>query len=149
VEVHRCSAGMHFFLPSDRRVPGSDAFFRVQIGIHGEIYSLTHQTSALFLSSLSLVAWNAPYSWKDNPQKAVISSIFSSNNNHLVNLPGLFIKYADTVFLHFLRMSDYFMSASFPLRASRSHRIYFVTAHSRWTTTASCAVPRISGNLDS
>ncbi len=28
------------------------------------------------------------------------------------------------------------MSASFPLRASRPHPIYFVTAQVRWTTTA-------------
>jgi len=46
-------------------------------------------------------------------------------------------------------MAKNHMSASFPLRASRSHRIYFVTAQERWTTTASCAVPRIYGNLDS
>ena len=37
------------------------------------------------------------------------------------------------------------MSASFTFQASRSYRIYFVTAQSQWTTTASCAVPRISG----
>jgi len=41
------------------------------------------------------------------------------------------------------------MSASFTLRASRSHPIYFVTAQARWTTTASCAVPRIYSDLDS
>jgi len=46
-------------------------------------------------------------------------------------------------------MTHSLMSASFTLRASRSYRIYFVTTQSRWTTTASCVVPRICGNLDS
>jgi len=46
-------------------------------------------------------------------------------------------------------MTNYTMSASFTLRASRSYRIYFVTAQSWWRTTASCAVPRIYGNLNS
>jgi len=36
-------------------------------------------------------------------------------------------------------MTNYPMSASFTLRASRSHRIYFVTAQSRWKTTSSRA----------
>jgi len=34
-------------------------------------------------------------------------------------------------------MTNYTMSASFSLRASRSHRIYFVKAQSRWMTTSS------------
>jgi len=34
-------------------------------------------------------------------------------------------------------------------RFSPRNDVYFVTAQERWTTTASCAVPRIWGNLDS
>jgi len=42
-----------------------------------------------------------------------------------------------------------FISAIFTLQASRSYRICFVTAHSWWRTTTSCAVPCICSNLDS
>jgi len=39
--------------------------------------------------------------------------------------------------------------ALFTFQASRSHRIYFVAADSRWNTTASSPAPSICGNLDS
>jgi hypothetical protein len=95
----------------------------------------------------------------------IITFAFSFQCNHLrLTLPGPFIKNVDIkVELHHSQaafLTDQYFGQSFlypspnnpystffTLRASRSHRIFFVAKDSRWITTASSFAPRSYGNL--